>query len=106
MLNHLSDGTDDTALLNRCHREVLNRLINRPYTSTPNGAETWFADAEEDRDLIIQLGHTPQPYATIMATALGAFQESDLPLYQTVKQARTRTVTSLLKPAWKRPQQH
>ena len=79
MLKHLDKGTDDSALRNRCAREVLNRLINRPYISTPNGAEEWFADADEDRDLIIQLGHTPQPYGNIMTTALGVFMDSDLP---------------------------
>ena len=59
ILNHLSDGTDDTAVINDCYNEVLNRLINRTYTSTPNGADSWFKEAEEDRNMTIELGHAP-----------------------------------------------
>jgi len=80
ILNHLSDGTDDTAVINDCYNEVLNRLINRTYTSTPNGADTWFKEAEEDRNMTIELGHAPPQYATIMSSALRAFQKSGLPL--------------------------
>ena len=80
ILNHLSDGTDDTAVINDCYNEVLNRLINRPYTSTPNGANSWFKETEDDRTMTIELGHTPPPYAIIMSSALRAFQKSGLPL--------------------------
>lgn len=79
MINHLSDATDDDALVNTCYQDVLLNLLQRKYKSNRQGPESWFKEAEKDRDMSAKLGHLPIPHFLIMSTAQGAFRKSDIP---------------------------